>query len=72
MDSIGSSAEEAAEELAEGEQSVNNIVYSFRLTETHFDKKQYLTYLKGYMKVRNTTSIDLFSLVNLTLMNYFV
>ncbi|GAA6009848.1 hypothetical protein JCM11491_000837 [Sporobolomyces phaffii] len=44
------SAEEAAEELAEGEQSVNNIVYSFRLTETQFDKKSYLTYLKGYMK----------------------
>ncbi|GAA5936950.1 Tma19p [Sporobolomyces koalae] len=44
------SAEEAAEELAEGEISVNNIVHSFRLTETSFDKKSYLTYLKGYMK----------------------
>ncbi|GAA5837469.1 hypothetical protein JCM3766R1_000455 [Sporobolomyces carnicolor] len=44
------SAEEAAEELAEGESSVNNIVHSFRLTETQFDKKSYLTYLKGYMK----------------------
>ncbi|GAA5822981.1 hypothetical protein JCM10212_006527 [Sporobolomyces blumeae] len=44
------SAEEAAEELADGEQQVNNIVHSFRLTETSFDKKSYLTYLKGYMK----------------------
>ncbi|GAA5901781.1 Tma19p [Sporobolomyces salmoneus] len=44
------SAEEAPEELAEGEQLVNNIIHSFRLTETQFDKKSYLTYLKGYMK----------------------
>ncbi|GAA5981939.1 hypothetical protein JCM5350_006572 [Sporobolomyces pararoseus] len=44
------SAEEAAEELQEGESQVNNIVHSFRLTETQFDKKSYLTYLKGYMK----------------------
>lgn len=44
------SAEEAPEELAEGETQVNNIVHSFRLTETQFDKKSYLTYLKGYMK----------------------
>ncbi|GAA5896967.1 hypothetical protein JCM6882_007318 [Rhodosporidiobolus microsporus] len=44
------SAEEAAEELEEGEQRVNNIVHSFRLQETQFDKKSYMTYLKGYMK----------------------
>ncbi|GAA5879296.1 hypothetical protein JCM16303_003154 [Sporobolomyces ruberrimus] len=44
------SAEEAAEELAEGESQVNNIVHSFRLTETQFDKKSYLSYLKSYMK----------------------
>jgi hypothetical protein len=29
---------------------VNNVVHSFRLTTTNFDKKSYLTYLKGYMK----------------------
>lgn len=34
-----SSAEEAEEALEEGEQRVNNIVHSFRLTETSFDKK---------------------------------
>ncbi|CEQ39294.1 SPOSA6832_00799, partial [Sporobolomyces salmonicolor] len=45
-----SSAEEAAEELEEGAQQVNNIVHSFRLTATSFDKKSYMTYLKGYMK----------------------
>ncbi|GAA5969356.1 hypothetical protein JCM3765_001278 [Sporobolomyces pararoseus] len=44
------SAEEAAEELQEGETQVNNIVHSFRLTETQFDKKSFLSYLKGYMK----------------------
>merc|ERR1712225_69517 len=42
--------EEAEETLEEGEQRVNNIVHSFRLTETQFDKKSYMTYLKGYMK----------------------
>jgi hypothetical protein len=44
------SAEEAAEELEDGQESVNNVVYSFRLSPTSFDKKSYLTYLKGYMK----------------------
>ncbi|BGP29380.1 hypothetical protein JCM10296v2_001119 [Rhodotorula toruloides] len=44
------SAEEAEEALEEGEQRVNNVVHSFRLTETSFDKKSYMTYLKGYMK----------------------
>jgi hypothetical protein len=34
----------------EGETSVNNIVHTFRLTATSFDKKSYMTYLKGYMK----------------------
>ncbi|GAA6030158.1 hypothetical protein JCM8097_009292 [Rhodosporidiobolus ruineniae] len=44
------SAEEAEEALEEGEERVNNIAHSFRLTETSFDKKSYMTYLKGYMK----------------------
>ncbi|POY70838.1 hypothetical protein BMF94_6251 [Rhodotorula taiwanensis] len=44
------SAEEAEEALEDGEQRVNNIVNSFRLTETQFDKKSFLTYLKGYFK----------------------
>lgn len=42
-----SSAEDAPEELAEGESQVNNIVYTFRLTSTTFDKKSYMTYLKA-------------------------
>ena len=41
---------EAAEALESGAETVNNIVHSFRLTSTSFDKKSYLTYLKGYMK----------------------
>lgn len=41
-----SSAEEAPEELAEGETQVNNVVYSFRLVATQFDKKSFMTYLK--------------------------
>lgn len=44
------SAEEAAEELEDGAIQVNNVVYSFRLQSTSFDKKSYMTYIKGYMK----------------------
>ncbi|KAM0513548.1 hypothetical protein ACHAPE_007812 [Trichoderma viride] len=44
------SAEEADEGLEDAEVKVNNIVHSFRLQSTSFDKKGYLTYLKGYMK----------------------
>ncbi|RPD67170.1 translationally controlled tumor-associated [Lentinus tigrinus ALCF2SS1-7] len=44
------SAEEGEEALEEGATQVNNVVYSFRLQSTSFDKKSYLTYLKGYMK----------------------
>ena len=40
------SAEEAEESLEEGATQVNNVVYSFRLQQTSFDKKSYLTYLK--------------------------
>ena len=36
--------------LEEGAETVNNVVYSFRLQSTAFDKKTFLTYLKGYMK----------------------
>lgn len=41
------SAEEAEEALDDGSVQVNNIVYSFRLQSTSFDKKSYLVYLKG-------------------------
>ncbi|KAF5344147.1 hypothetical protein D9758_008906 [Tetrapyrgos nigripes] len=52
------SAEEADEGLEEGSKQVNNVVHSFRLQPTSFDKKSYLGYLKvarnytssGYMK----------------------
>ncbi|THH32921.1 hypothetical protein EUX98_g1309 [Antrodiella citrinella] len=44
------SAEEQDEALEEGATQVNNIVHSFRLQSTNFDKKGYLGYLKGYMK----------------------
>ncbi|KAF3288216.1 hypothetical protein TWF970_005308 [Orbilia oligospora] len=44
------SAEEAEESVEDGMITVNNVVYSFRLQSTSFDKKSYLTYLKGYMK----------------------
>lgn len=40
------SAEEQEEALADGAQQVNNVVHSFRLQRTTFDKKSYLTYLK--------------------------
>ncbi|KAF8247941.1 translationally-controlled tumor protein [Wilcoxina mikolae CBS 423.85] len=49
------SAEEAADEVEDGSETVNNVVYSFRLSQTSFDKKSYLTYLKGYMKAVKKT-----------------
>ncbi|EFY95658.1 hypothetical protein MHUMG1_04397 [Metarhizium humberi] len=44
------SAEEADEALEDTAVKVNNIVHSFRLQSTSFDKKGYLAYLKGFMK----------------------
>ncbi|KAJ3807135.1 translationally controlled tumor-associated [Lentinula lateritia] len=44
------SSEDADEALEDGATQVNNVVYSFRLQSTSFDKKSYLVYLKGYMK----------------------
>jgi len=44
------SAEEQEEALEEGAEQKNNVVHSFRLQQTSFDKKSYLSYLKGYMK----------------------
>ncbi|KAF9560071.1 Ribosome associating protein, partial [Lunasporangiospora selenospora] len=44
------SAEEASEDLEDGVEIVNNVVYSFRLQSTSFDKKSYTTYIKGYLK----------------------
>merc|ERR1712080_94831 len=44
------SAEEAEEAVEDAETKVNNIVHSFRLQSTNFDKKGYLGYLKGYLK----------------------
>ncbi|KAB5570020.1 translationally controlled tumor protein [Coniochaeta sp. 2T2.1] len=44
------SAEEAEEGVEDQAVKVNNIVHSFRYSSTQFDKKSYLTYLKGYLK----------------------
>jgi len=44
------SAEEAEEGVEDGAVQVNNVVNSFRLTSTSYDKKQYLSHLKSYMK----------------------
>ncbi|KAF9425521.1 hypothetical protein BGZ94_007461 [Podila epigama] len=44
------SAEEAAEDLEDGVEIVNNVVYSFRLQPTSFDKKGFTVYVKGYLK----------------------
>lgn len=44
------SAEDGEDDLDEGAEIVNNVVYSFRLQQTAFDKKSFLTYIKGYMK----------------------
>jgi len=44
------SAEGGDEGAEDGAETVNNVVYSFRLQQTQFDKKSFLTYIKGYMK----------------------
>lgn len=44
------SAEEEQEALEDGAVTVNDVVHSFRLQSTAFDKKAYMTYIKGYMK----------------------
>ncbi|KAG1806761.1 translationally-controlled tumor protein [Suillus plorans] len=44
------SAEEQEESLEDGAITVNNIAHSFRLQATAYDKKAYLSHLKGYMK----------------------
>lgn len=41
------SAEEQEEAVEDTEQKVNNVIHSFRLSSTSFDKKAYLTYLKS-------------------------
>merc|ERR1712093_597137 len=40
--------------IKDGAQQVINAVHTFRLQSTSFDKKTYLTYLKGYMKAVKT------------------
>lgn len=40
------SADEQDEALEDGATQVNNVVHSFRLQSTTFDKKSFLTYLK--------------------------
>lgn len=44
------SAEEAEEGTDDGVETKIDVVHSFRLQSTQFDKKGFLTYLKGYMK----------------------
>jgi len=44
------SAEEAEEGVEDSAQTVIDVVHSFRLNETSFDKKSYLTHLKGQLK----------------------
>jgi hypothetical protein len=43
------SAEEAEEGVEDGAVQVNNVVNSFRLQSTQFDKKSYLGHLKGML-----------------------
>jgi len=44
------SAEGGDEELEDGVETKLDVAHSFRLTETSFDKKSYLSHLKTYMK----------------------
>ncbi|KAF2815963.1 microtubule/calcium-binding protein [Mytilinidion resinicola] len=44
------SAEEGGDDVEDTSQQVIDVVHSFRLNETQFDKKSYLSHLKTYMK----------------------
>ena len=41
------SAEEVEEEVQDDAVQINDVVYSMRLQSTEFDKKSYMTYIKG-------------------------
>ncbi|CAO3566997.1 unnamed protein product [Mortierella alpina] len=44
------SAEDAADDYEDGTEITNNVVHSFSLSSTSFDKKSYLTHAKQYVK----------------------
>ncbi|KAF2665289.1 translationally controlled tumor protein-like protein [Microthyrium microscopicum] len=48
------SAEDEEEAIEENKETVIDVVHDFGYQETQFDKKGYLTYLKGYMKMIET------------------
>ncbi len=50
------SAEEAEEGVEDTEIKVNNVVNSFRLQSTQFDKKSYLTHLKSKAAIKRYVS----------------
>lgn len=52
------SAEEQQEALEDGAVQVNNVVYSFRLQATTFDKKSFLTYLKVMLIYHDRTYLQ--------------
>lgn len=61
------SAEDGDEQLDDAVETVNNVVHSFRLQSTQFDKKSFVTYIKGYMKAvksrlaeSNPDAVDVF------------
>lgn len=56
------SAEEADEGVEDGAQQVNNVVNSFRLTQSSFDKKTYLSHLKSMFKYLHTFKYSLIGL----------
>ena len=50
----GEEVEDAGEAVDDSAVVVNDVVDAFRLEETPFDKKSYMTYLKGYIKSLRT------------------
>jgi len=44
------SAEGGEEQMEDGVETINNVVFSSQLNSTVFDKASYRTYIKGYMK----------------------
>jgi hypothetical protein len=52
------SAEEQEEATEDGAKTVNNVVHSFRLQTTAFDKKSFLTYLKVLLPSHLVRAVD--------------
>ncbi|CUS09845.1 unnamed protein product [Tuber aestivum] len=71
------STEEAGEKLEDGQQLVNDVIHSFGLIETAFDKSSYKTYIRGHTNrpcrvryVRDSTAVLCLNFLTSILVGY--